>query len=157
VRKDAAKPDLSSSETFKRSMSAAKSITYPDPVGGGASGIYMARLFERLGMAGEMNPKTRLSRSAKVLYESVASGGVEIGLNHISEVLAQPSVQFTGPLPSEIQNYTQFAPGIITGSSQGDAAGALVTFLASPAAKTVLKRRARIKRAWIPRRFSCEA
>jgi molybdate transport system substrate-binding protein len=74
-----------------------------------------------------------------VLYASVASGDVEIGFNQISEVLAQPTVEFAGPLPSAIQNYTQFAPGIVTGSNQTDAARALVTFLSSPAAQTVLK------------------
>ena len=37
----AAKPDISSADAFKRSMLAARSVTYPDPVGGGASGIYM--------------------------------------------------------------------------------------------------------------------
>ena len=58
--------------------------------------------------------------------------------DEISEVLAQPTVEFAGPLPSAIQNYTQFAPGIVTGSSQTDAARALVTFLSSPAAQTVL-------------------
>src|SRR3954451_16900485 len=118
VRKGAAKPDISSAEAFKRSMLAAKSIIYPDPTGGGASGIYMASLLERLGIAGEMKPKTRLSSSAKVLYESVASGDAEIGFNQISEVLVQPTVELAGPLPSAIQNYTQFAPGIVTGSNQ---------------------------------------
>src|ERR1041385_1860460 len=39
VRKGAAKPDISSTDAFKRSMLAARSITYPDPAGGGASGI----------------------------------------------------------------------------------------------------------------------
>ena len=139
VRRGAAKPDISSADAFKRSMLVARSIAYPDPAGGGASGIYMASLLERLGIAGEMKPKTRLSPSAKVLYASVASGDVEIGFNQVSEVLAQPTVEFAGPLPSAIQNYTQFAPGIVTGSNQTDAARALVTFLTSPAAQTVLK------------------
>lgn len=139
VRKGAAKPDMSSADTFKRSMLAARSIIYPDPAGGGASGVYMASLLERLGIAGEMKAKTTLSPSAKVLYASVANGDVQIGFNQISEVLAQPSVEFAGPLPSEIQNYTVFAPGIVTGSNQAEAAGALVTFLTSPAAKAVFK------------------
>ncbi len=139
VRKGAAKPDISSADAFKRSMLAARSITYPDPAGGGASGIYLASLLERLGIAEEMKPKTKLSPSAKVLYASVASGDIEIGFNQISEVLAQPTVEFAGPLPSAIQNYTQFAPGIVSGSSQIDAARALVTFLSSPAAQTVLR------------------
>jgi molybdate transport system substrate-binding protein len=92
-----------------------------------------------LGIAVEMNPKTKLFPPAEVLYASVASSEVEIGFNQISEILAQPTVELAGPLPSEIQNYTQFAPGFVTGSSQTDAVRTLVTFLSSPAAQTVLK------------------
>jgi molybdate transport system substrate-binding protein len=127
VRKSAAKPDISSADAFKRSMLAARSIAYPDPAGGGASGI-----------SAEMKPKTKLSTLA-TLYASVASGEVEIGFNQVSEILAQPTVELAGPLPSAIQNYTQFVSGIVTGSSQPDGARALVTFLSSPAAQTVLK------------------
>jgi molybdate transport system substrate-binding protein len=138
VRKGAAKPDISSADAFKRSMLAAKSIAYPDPAGGGASGIYVASLLERLGIAGEMKPKTKLA-TLGTLYSSVASGDVEIGFNQVSEILAQPTVELIAPLPSPIQNYTQFAPGIVTGSSQADTARAFVTFLSSPAAQAVLK------------------
>jgi molybdate transport system substrate-binding protein len=138
VRKGAAKPDISSADAFKRAMLAARSIAYPDPAGGGASGIYVASLLERLGIAAEMKPKTKLS-TLGTLYASVASGEVEIGFNQVSEILAQPTIELAGPLPPEIQNYTQFLPGVVTGSSQANAARALVTFLYSPAAKTVLK------------------
>jgi molybdate transport system substrate-binding protein len=58
-----------------------------------------------------MKTKTKLSPSANLLYASVANGEVEIGFNQISEVLAQPTLEFAGPLPSAIQNYTQFVPG----------------------------------------------
>src|SRR5215813_6016518 len=138
VRKGAVKPDISSADAFKRSMLAARSIAYPDPAGGGASGIYVASLLERLGIAAEMKPKTKLA-TLGTLYASVASGDVEMGFNQVSEILAQPTIELVAPLPSAIQNYTQFAPGIVTGSSQADAARALVTFLSSPAAQTVLK------------------
>jgi molybdate transport system substrate-binding protein len=140
VRKGAAKPDISSTDAFKRAMLAAKSIAYPDPAGGGASGIYLASLLERLGIAAEMKSKTKLS-TLGTLYASVANGDIEIGFNQVSEILAQPTVELVGPLPPAIQNYTQFAPGIVTGSSQTDAARAFVTFLSSPAAKTVLNAR----------------
>ena len=86
-----------------------------------------------------MKPKTKLFPPTEVLYGSVASGEVEIGFNQISEILAQPTVELAGQLPSEIQNYIQFAPGFVTGSSQTDAGRALVTFLSSPAAQTILK------------------
>lgn len=138
VRKGAAKPDISSAEAFKRAMLAAKSIAYPDPAGGGASGIYVANLLERIGIAGEMKSKTKLS-TLETLYASVATGEVEIGFNQVSEILAQPTVELIAPLPPDIQNYTRFAPGIITDSNQVDAAKALVAFLSSPASRAVLK------------------
>jgi molybdate transport system substrate-binding protein len=53
--------------------------------------------------------------------------------------LAQPGVELAGPLPSAIQNYTQFAAGISAGSTQPDAGKALVTLLSSPAAQAVLR------------------
>src|SRR5437016_3006495 len=105
VRKGAVKPDISSADAFKRSMLAARSIAYPDPAGGGASGIYVASLLERLGIAAEMKPKTKLS-TLETLYASVASGDVEIGFNQISEILAQLTVELAGPLPPATQNYT---------------------------------------------------
>jgi molybdate transport system substrate-binding protein len=139
VRRGAAKPDIGSVDALKHSMLTARSITYPDPAGGGASGVYMTSLLEQLGIAGEMKSKTKLSPSAKELYASVENGDVEIGFNQISEVLAEPTVEFAGPLPLAVQNYTRFSPGIVVGSSQTDAAGALVTFLSSSAAQIVLK------------------
>ncbi|MCK1452844.1 substrate-binding domain-containing protein [Bradyrhizobium sp. 35] len=138
VRKGAAKPDVSSVEAFKRSMLAANSITYPDPAGGGASGIYVASLLERLGIAAEMKPKTKLS-TLETLYRSVANGEVEIGFNQVSEILAQPTIDLADPLPTTIQNYTQFASGIVTSSSQAGAAREFITFLCSPTAQAVLK------------------
>lgn len=138
VRKGAPKPNISSRDAFRRAMLETKSIAYPDPAGGGASGIYVAGLLEKLGIAKEMKPKTRLS-TLGTLYTDVANGDVEIGFNQVSEILAQPAIELVAPLPPEIQNYTQFAPGVVTGSQQADAARALVEFLVSPAARSVLK------------------
>ncbi|MBL6081931.1 substrate-binding domain-containing protein [Belnapia sp. T18] len=139
VRRGASKPDLSSAEAFKRSVLAARSIAYPDPAGGGASGIYMASLIARLGIAAEIAPRTKLAASAEALFAGVASGEVDLGFNQISEILAQPSIELAGPLPADIQNYTQFTPGIVAGSSQAEAGRALIRLLSSPAAQTVLK------------------
>jgi hypothetical protein len=96
VRKGGTKPDLASVDGFKRSLLAAKSIAYVDPSSGGASGIYIASLLERLGITAEMKPKTKLSPPAEALYASVAAGEADMGFNQISEVLAQPTVEFAG-------------------------------------------------------------
>src|SRR4051794_41894013 len=73
VRKGAAKPDMSSIDAFKRSMLAAKSIIYPDPAGGGASGIYMASLLERLGIGGGKKTHTKIYPSFNMLYANVGN------------------------------------------------------------------------------------
>ena len=58
VRKGAPKPDISSSEAFKRSMLAATSVTHGNPAYGGISGVHVVKVFERLGIAEEMKAKT---------------------------------------------------------------------------------------------------
>lgn len=138
VQRGASKPDISSTDSLKRSLLAAKSIAYIDPMSGGASGIYMAALIERLGIAAEMKPKTKLAAPGGSLYEMVAKGDAEIGFNQASEILAEPSVEPIGPLPAAIQNYTRFAAGIVTTSKQADVGKTLIGFLSSPTATAVL-------------------
>ena len=58
VRKGAPKPDISSPDALKRTLLAAKSISYVDPASGGASGIHFAKVLDRLGIANEMKSKT---------------------------------------------------------------------------------------------------
>src|SRR5205823_15026451 len=110
---------------------------YIDPMSGGASGMYMAALIERPGIAAEMKPKTKLAPYGS-LYEMVAKGEAEIGFNQTSEILAQPSVEPIGPLPAAIQNYTRFAAGIVTTSKQSDVGKTLIGFLSSTTATAVL-------------------
>ncbi len=102
--------------------------------------ITNARLTLRLAAKGHelLKPKTK-HRPGPSLYASVASGEVEIGFQQISEILAEPSVEFIGALPPAIQNITQFAAGIIASSTQADAGKALVGFLSSPASVAVMK------------------
>jgi molybdate transport system substrate-binding protein len=49
VKKGASKPDISTPEAFKQALLTAKSIAYSNPAAGGASGVYFAKLLERMG------------------------------------------------------------------------------------------------------------
>jgi 3-hydroxyisobutyrate dehydrogenase len=60
VKKGAAKPDISSVEAFKKALVNAKSVAYADPASGATSGAYLAQALEKLGIAAELKPKTRL-------------------------------------------------------------------------------------------------
>ena len=132
MRKGIAKPDISSTDAFKRTLLNAKSIAYlPD----GLTGTYLKVLFQRLGIAESMQLKYKNARGA----EAVASGEAEIGVTQISEILYQTETQLMGPLPPEIQNYTNFPAAISSGAQHADGAKALLNFLASPEAARVLK------------------
>jgi len=132
VRKGAPKPDIASVESFKRAMLAAKSVGYNDPAAGAPVGIYLLDLFERLGIANQMNAKTTVFKQRSDRFEAVARGDVEIGFNQISEIIAQPTVDLIAPLPESIQNYTTLAVGVLSSGEHQDAAKELIAFLSTP-------------------------
>lgn len=134
VRAGARKPDISSVEAFKRALLDAKTIAYLR-VG---SGIYIAGLLERLGIAGTIQAKVTRPES-DVVSELVAKGEVELGLVVITQILTTPGVELVGPLPSEIQSYITFTAGISANSKKHDAAQQLVEFLTGPAAIPVIE------------------
>ena len=137
VRKGASKPEISSIEAFRHTMLAAKSIGYNDPAAGAPVSIYLIGLFERMGIAAEMQAKTTVFKLRTERFEAVARGDVEIGFNQISEIVAAPDVDLVGPLPAPLQNYTLFASGIVASGSEHDAGGAFIRFITSPTSMTI--------------------
>ena len=140
VRAGAPKPDISSPDALKRSLLAAKSISYADPAKGGASGVHFAGVLERLGIADEMKPKTKLVPGPEA-PDLAARGEVEIAVAMVPEILPVRGVDLVGPLPQELQNKTDFAytAGILTEAKQPAAAKALIEFISGPAAAPVVK------------------
>jgi molybdate transport system substrate-binding protein len=138
VKDGTPKPDIGSVAAFKQALLAAKSVAYIDPAAGGSSGIYVAGLLDKLGIAGEVKPKAKLIPGGAVA-EHVAKGEAELGIHQISEILPVKGVTLVGPLPAEIQNYTVYAAGLGAQAKDGDAANALLKTLTSPAAAEVLK------------------
>jgi len=123
VRAGAPKPDISSADAFKRSMLAAKSVAYSRA---GASGLYAAKLMERLGIADEMKSRTKLVDGVPVA-EVVAKGEAEIGMQQINVILPIAGIHYVGPLPPELQDYVVFSAGVLAVSKQPEAATAMVT------------------------------
>lgn len=140
VKQGAPLPDISTLDAFKRTLIAARAVAHGDPVGGGSSGIYVAAMLARIGIADAIRSKTILVPGGLVA-ERVATGQAEIGLHQISEILAVKDVTLAGPLPAEIQNYTTYAVGIATAAKDVDAVKALIAALAAPAVEALLKGR----------------
>jgi molybdate transport system substrate-binding protein len=138
VKEGAPKPDIGSVEAFKRTLLDAKSVAYINPASGGSSGIYLAKLFDRLGIADQIKPKAKLKDGGYVA-ELITSGEAELGIHQISEIVPVKGVTLIGPLPKEVQNYTTYSAGISASAKEAEGAKALVKFLAGPRTGEFLK------------------
>lgn len=132
IRKGAPKPDTSTTEAFKRTLLAAKSISFNDR---GLTGIYLWSLFTRLGITDAVRSKYKDGSGA----ELAGKGESEIGLTQASEVVLAAGAELGGLLPTEIQNYTVFAGAIVANAKQPAAGKALLDFLAAPDTIKVMK------------------
>lgn len=138
VRRGAAIPNIGTVQAFKETMRAARSIGYNDPAAGAPVGLYLLDLFQRLGIADEMSAKTVVFKQRSERFAPVARGEVEIGFNQVSEILVAPGVDLVGPLPADIQNYTEFAGGIVAAGRSPQAAGRFLAFLTTAEARALM-------------------
>ena len=134
VRAGATQPDISTADAVRKVLLDARSIVYPDPVGGGVTGPALARMMERLGIADAVRSKITLRQAITGGVELVAKGEVELGLFNISEVLPVKGVTLVGPLPSELRSYIVFTAAIHAGSAAPEPAAAIIRLLSAPAA-----------------------
>ena len=145
VKKGAPHPDISSVEAFKHTLLDARSIAYVDPASGGTSGIHMAQMLEKLGIAAELKSKIRLvapsaGQSSPRVGEVVERGEAEIGIQPISELMEVPGIDVVGALPADLQSADLvYMAGSPATSEQPLAAKALIDFLAAPSAAPVYK------------------
>jgi molybdate transport system substrate-binding protein len=136
VRRGAPRPDISSAESLKRAVIAAKTVGYST----GPSGTYLAGLFERMGIADKIKAKLRSVPSGGTISSIVANGEAEIGFQQISELVHAQGIDFIGPLPPVIQYITVITAGIPRNAKNPIAAQALAKFLVGPASKVALER-----------------
>jgi len=141
VREGAPKPDVSTPEALKRALVAAKSVGRASPAGGSITGGHIMRMFEKLGIADQIAPKTKLSMGGPNSRVSVlvSSGEAEIGLQQASELLDNPDVEMIGMLPPELQQITIYSAAITANAKQPEAATAMIDALTTPAAKSIFK------------------
>jgi molybdate transport system substrate-binding protein len=137
VKAGAPKPDISTTEALKKTLLAAKSIGYST----GPSGVYVIGLFQRMGIADEVKGKLKQTPTGVFVGSIIASGEAEIGFQQVSELSHFAGVDYVGPLPADIQQFTTFSSGIVAGTKESDAAKALVKFITAPAAAAAFKKR----------------
>jgi molybdate transport system substrate-binding protein len=108
VKQGAPAPAIATTADFRAALLAARKLAYIDPAAGGSSGIYLAQLFERMGIAPQIQAKAVLVPGGLVAQRLV-TGEADLAVHQISEILAVPGASLVGPLPAEVQNYTVYA------------------------------------------------
>jgi molybdate transport system substrate-binding protein len=137
IRADAPKPDISSADGLKRAFLAAKSIAITDPATGGVSGVHIADVFKRLGIADQLNAKLKLNRGGPNA-EFIAKGEAEMAVQLAHEIRMVPGVQFI-PLPAEFERTFVFSAALASKAKESGPSKAVLQFLAGPDAMTVVQ------------------
>ena len=136
VPADASAPDLSSEAALRAAVLAASSIGYST----GPSGVYLAQLFERWGIADQVQRKLVQAKPGVPVASLIASGEVALGFQQRSELMFQQGIRLLGALPSEIQLTTVFAGAVSANSTRADDVRALLAALAAPEADGIKQR-----------------
>ena len=138
VHAQAAAPALGDTAAFKRALLGATAVVYNTA----SSGLYCAKLLERLGLAGELGSRVVVVDTGAAIIEAVASRPPgAIGLAQISEVMVMIdkgcAIRLAAPLPDEIQNMTSYDAAAATASKAQDVARELAASLTSDAARKI--------------------
>lgn len=136
VRRGAPRPDIGSEDAVRSAVLAARTIGYST----GPSGVQLAKLFERWGIAGQIEVRIVRPKPGVPVGSLVASGEVELGFQQLSELMSLDGIDVIGPLPPAIQIVTTFSAAVCTTSTQPGAARALLDFMASPDAAEAKRR-----------------
>jgi molybdate transport system substrate-binding protein len=139
VKTGAPKPDISTPEALKATLLKARSIAYSEPAAGGASGVYFAKLLERMGIAEEMKPKTKFPPAGGFSGELLLTGEAELAVQQKPELLHVAGIEIVGFLPGDLNLLTEFAAAIMVGSKNLETGKALIQSLRSSEAAAVFR------------------
>ncbi len=129
-------PDLRTEDAVRQAVLAAPSISLST----GPSGVALAQLFARWGIADQIAPRMVQAPPGVPVGALVARGEVALGFQQLSALLHVPGITIAGPLPAAIQITTTFSAGVGAQSPQAEAARALLAYLASPQAADAKRR-----------------
>lgn len=135
IKSGAKKPDVRTTEAFRRTLLDAKSITYASA---GASGVAFLAIVDKMGIAPQIKVKAKPVASGEDVNANITSGAADLAVLPVSEILPVKGAELGGVFPAEVQTYVVMAAGV-SAKAQGNAANEFVSFLMSPANDAVVK------------------
>ena len=133
-------PDISTEEALKQAVLSAPRISYST----GPSGVALAQLIERWGIADEIRSRMVQAPPGVPVGSLVAAGQVDLGFQQLSELLHVPGIAIVGPLPDAVQITTVFSAGLPTASAsdspQAEQVRGLLRFMTSASATAAIER-----------------
>jgi molybdate transport system substrate-binding protein len=136
VKAGAKRPDISTPDKLKAALLAARTVGYSQ----GSSGQHFVTVMQKLGITDAIKPKAVIVQGRPV-GAAIASGEAEIGVQQVAELRPVAGVDVIGELPPELQKKIPYSAGVAAKAKDAATARALVTFLKSPAAQDVLKKK----------------
>ena len=124
------RPDVSSERAFRAALLGARSVAYSRL---GASGIYVAQLIARLGIADQINARATIVPIG-LTAERLITGEADLAIQQISELKQVEGTEIVGPVPLVMQTPAVFSAGRLTIATKVKEADSLLTFFVSPEA-----------------------
>lgn len=141
VKKGAAKPKISTADSLKRALLASKGITYPDPASGSPSANHLVRVAQQLGIADELQSKTRRPPGGGAAGPTMLiSGEADLAFQQNCELLLTPGVELLEPLPREFQLITVMSAAVLVTAREPEAAKAFIRLLQGAEVAKVMSR-----------------
>lgn len=136
VKAGAPHPDIGTADAFVAALLAARSVAMSKA---GVSGIYMAGLLERLGIAEQVNAKATILASGYTA-SLAASGEVELAIQQVSELMVVGGVDIVGRLPASLGGETVFSAALFRSGPNETAGRNLIAALRDPALDALYRR-----------------
>ncbi len=136
IRAGAHRPAIHDEEALRLAVLNAASVSYST----GPSGVHLAQLFERWGIAGAIQDRIVQAPPGVSVGSLIAEGRAELGFQQLSELMNLKGIEVIGPLPGASQIITTFSAGITTVCHHREVAGRMLDFMTSPDAIAIKQR-----------------
>ena len=133
IRTGVRKPDIGTTDGFKRVLLDAKAVAYARE---GASGVGFIQATDKLAITDRV--KKMPTTSGAAVGDAVVNGSADYGVLPVSEILPIKGVEVLGPFPSDVRAYVIMVGGVSASSANAKAAKSLIDFMTAASATITL-------------------